>query len=218
MFTNDYFEELVEKYSLPNDLYNLPLNQKLEEVRNCLKNEIYKQYKFQEGAEKLKCATNDRKTLTNLSNMIKESNSKISSLKQELIDLNSYIVLTQSESNGEINYGDDSPERKGNSQNFGNIATDDDKLNPLQQRIKLLNRQLEIELKIKAGAENMLQSFSNGTKKDKKLYEEAQAMLKDAKLKIEFIKMQLSKANHPETVNRGDDSICKCIISMYVLT
>ena len=86
---------------------------------------------------------------------------------------------------------------------------DEERLNPSQQRIKLLNRQLEIELKIKVGAENMLQSFSNGPKKDKKLCEEAQAMLKDAKLKIEYIKMQLNKANHNDATNRGEDSICK---------
>ena len=83
-------------------------------------------------------------------------------------------------------------------------------LNPSQQRIKLLNRQLEIELKIKDGAENMLQLFSNGPKKDKKLCEEAQAMLKDAKLKIDYIKMQLNKTtNQPDQTHRGDEnSIC----------
>jgi hypothetical protein len=52
-------------------------------------------------------------------------------------------------------------------------------------------------MKIKVGAENMLQSFSQSlVKKDKKLCEDAQAMLKDAKLKIEYIRMQLSKLNN----------------------
>lgn len=74
-----------------------------------------------------------------------------------------------------------------------------------------MNRQLEIELKIKDGAENMLQLFSNGPKKDKKLCDEAQAMLKDAKLKIEYIKMQLNKtSNQQEAIHRGgDENICK---------
>ena len=79
-----------------------------------MKNEIYKQYKFQEGAEKLKCATSDRKSITNLNNMLKESNMKINSLKQELKDLNSFIVVSQSEShnNDVINYTDESPDRR----------------------------------------------------------------------------------------------------------
>lgn len=207
VFTNDYFEELVERYSLPTELENLPLNQKLEEVRNYLKNEIYKQYKFQEGAEKLKCATSDRKSITNLNNMLKESNVKINSLKQELKDLNSFIVVSQSESKNDlINYPDESPDRRLGRRSSGNL-NEDEKLNPSQQRIKLLNRQLEIELKIKDGAENMLQLFSNGPKKDKKLCEEALAMLKDAKLKIDYIKMQLNKTtNHPDQA-RGDENI-----------
>jgi hypothetical protein len=51
-------------------------------------------------------------------------------------------------------------------------------------------------MKIKVGAENMLQTFSQETKKDKKLCEDAQEMLKDAKLKIEYIRMQLNKVNN----------------------
>lgn len=98
MFTNDYFEELVDKYSLPShELEQLNLNQKLEEVRNFLKNEIYKQYKLQEGAEKMRIATTDKKGLNNLNLVIKESNMKIAALNEELQDLNSFIVITQSE-------------------------------------------------------------------------------------------------------------------------
>lgn len=101
VFTNDYFEELVDKYSLPyetNDIEQLNLNQKLEEIRNFLRNEIYKQYKLQEGAEKMRSASTDKKLLNNINNMIKESNNKIDELNQELLDLNSFIVITQSES------------------------------------------------------------------------------------------------------------------------
>jgi hypothetical protein len=226
------------------------LNQKLEEIRNFLKNEIYKQYKLQEGAEKMGCASTDKKLLSNLNNVIKESNNKIDELNQELLDLNSYIVISQSESSvvlESIN-NDDSPERNSYSNgssgrpsaegtynvnnsytnsnhvnnNYNNNGTNGSKTNNNdvnsennhnnntngnqhhadprvtlhEQRIKALNRQLEIEMKIKVGAENMIQSFSQGPKKDKKLCDDAQAMLKDAKLKIEYIKMQLNKVNN----------------------
>jgi hypothetical protein len=85
-------------------------------------------------------------------------------------------------------------------------ADDDRAANVSEQRMKLLNRQLEIEMKIKAGAENMLQSFSNGPKKDKKLCDEALAMLKDAKIKIEYIKMQLNRSNHQESYYRDESN------------
>ncbi len=88
------------------------------------------------------------------------------------------------------------------------------RLTPHEQRLKALNRQLEIEMKIKVGAENMLQSFSQGlVKKDKKLCEDAQAMLKDAKLKIEYIRMNLNKLNNQvdPAYGRRDtgETICK---------
>jgi hypothetical protein len=95
-------------------------------------------------------------------------------------------------------------------------GTGEEKLSSLEQKIKMLNRQLEIEMKIKVGAENMLNSFSNGPKKDKKICEEAQAMLKDAKLKIEYIRMQLNKANNPESAHRGDESICNIEFLLFL--
>jgi protein kinase N len=235
VFTNDYFEELVEKYSLPfdpNDLEQLNLNQKLEEIKQFLKNEIFKQYKLQEGADKMRCAAtagsngsnnSDKKLLSNLSKVITESNMKIDELNQELLDLNSFIVITQSESSvitlDSINTNNecDSPELGSFSNGSSGRPSAENASNvqqyrisgvsmhetPHEQRIRMLNRQLEIEQKIKVGAENMLHSFSQGLKKDKKLSEDASAMLKDAKLKIEYIKMQLNKVNsqYNETIS-----------------
>ena len=102
MFTNDYFDDLCEKYALQldtTDLDQLNLQQKLEEIKNFLKNELKKQYKLQEGAEKMRMATQatDKKRLNNLNTVIKETNVKIDQINQELLDLNSFIVITQSE-------------------------------------------------------------------------------------------------------------------------
>ena len=102
MFTNDYFDDLCDKYALQfdtNDLDQLNLQQKLEEIKNFLRNELKKQYKLQEGAEKMRMATQatDKKRLNNLNTVIKETNLKIEELNQELLDLNSFMVITQSE-------------------------------------------------------------------------------------------------------------------------
>jgi len=235
VFTNDYFDDLCDKYSLQfdtSDLDQLNLQQKLEEIKNFLRNELKKQFKLQEGAEKMRMATQaaDKKRLGSLNTVIKETNVKIEELNQELLDLNSFMVITQSETSVDSFNNDDSPERNSNSSNssgrpsaensttvnnslynsngngftngngHGHASQSDTepmRLTPHEQRLKALNRQLEIEIKIKAGAENMLHSFSQGlVKKDKKLCEDAQAMLKDAKLKIEYIRMQLNKLNN----------------------
>lgn len=110
--TAEYLEELMEKYAqvLNSNTTSSSvggagetttvvssLNQKLEEIRNHMRNELYKQYKLQEGAEKMRTATTDKKRLPQLNAMIKESNAKIEELNQDLADLNSFIVVTQSE-------------------------------------------------------------------------------------------------------------------------
>lgn len=236
--TNEYLEELCTKYSIQFDQQEQiqetsSLNQKLEEIRNILRNDLKKQYKLQEGAEKMRLATQqtDKKSLHKLNTVIKETNFKIDELSQELLYLNSFLVISQSESPPQKHLVDSfndeqSPERnsfsngssnssgrpsaensntinnyKGRSSSTGlnnNDTTDTIRLTPHEQRMRALNRQLEIEMKIKVGAENMLQSFSQGPKKDKKLCDDAQAMLKDAKLKIEYIRMQLNKLNNQQ--------------------
>lgn len=59
-------------------------------------------------------------------------------------------------------------------------------------RIENLEKQLNIELKVKQGAENMIQSI---TGRDKKLLVEAQQMLQDSKKKIEYLKMKITKVS-----------------------
>ena len=109
----------------------------------------------------------------------------------------------------------------------GTNQLEEQRLSAHEQRIKTLNRQLEIETKIKIGAENLLQMFSKVPKKDK-ICEEAKDMLKDAKLKIEYIRMQLNKINNQFNeqsslngqLRNGEDSLCKLLklISLIIIT
>jgi len=48
-------------------------------------------------------------------------------------------------------------------------------------------------LQVKQGAENMIQSLTSGHSRDKKLLQEAQQMLADSRVKIEFLKLRILK-------------------------
>lgn len=66
--------------------------------------------------------------------------------------------------------------------------------NPIQQRIHALRKQLEIELKVKAGAETLLTTYSGQRKESsRKMCDEAQVLLKDAKAKIEYIRLEIKR-------------------------
>ena len=61
-----------------------------------------------------------------------------------------------------------------------------------------LERQLDIECKVKAGADNMIVEYSNNHKGDKKLLLEAQQMSQDSKAKIEYLRMRIAKLKQSE--------------------
>lgn len=73
-----------------------------------------------------------------------------------------------------------------------------------EQRLFHLQRQFDIETKVRQGAENMLSQFS-GTK-DKKLLIEAEELLQDSKAKIEYLRMRILKTKQQ---CQGGDNIDK---------
>ena len=60
-----------------------------------------------------------------------------------------------------------------------------------------------MDAQVKQGGENMIQQYSNGPTRDKKLLAEAQQMLADSKAKIEYIKMRIMKVKQSQEEDRG---------------
>lgn len=74
---------------------------------------------------------------------------------------------------------------------------------PNDKLLITLEKQLNIETKVKNGAENMIQSISGAHHgRDKKLLAEAQQMLADSKAKIEFLKLKILKVRRNGQSNR----------------
>lgn len=74
--------------------------------------------------------------------------------------------------------------------------------------LQSLEKQLTIEMKVKNGAENMIQSISqNYQSRDKKLLAEAYTMLDDSKAKIEFLKLKILKVKQNHQLNRVSISL-----------
>ncbi|KAG7321555.1 hypothetical protein KOW79_014413 [Hemibagrus wyckioides] len=158
------------------DLSDTMVQQKLDEIREQIKREIRKELKIKEGAENLRRVTTDKKRLAYVDTMLKKSNKKVEELHQDLQELNAHIVVKDPEELLlECPLTPDTP----NS----------------ESRLAALKKQIHIELKVKQGAENMIQMYSNGSSKDRKLLAAAQQMLQDSKMKIEFIRMQILKAS-----------------------
>ncbi|XP_029156880.1 serine/threonine-protein kinase N isoform X1 [Nylanderia fulva] len=190
--------ELSSKYGVAGS-DQVPLPARLDELREHIRREIRKELKIKAGAEKLREVATDRKSLSDVATIVKKSNSKLNELQAELQQLESQIILTQGQpqspqqnhSNGQDTplspMGPSSPSQEG-------LFTD--------LRLLSLEKQLNIELKVKQGAENMIQSLTSGHR-DKKLLQEAQQMLDDSRAKIEFLRMRIMKVRQAKQ-QRGD--------------
>ncbi|XP_043914074.1 serine/threonine-protein kinase N3 [Protopterus annectens] len=166
--------------------------QQLDYMKEQIRREIQKELKIKEGAENLRKVTTDRKSLSHIENILKTSNRKLEQLHWELQELNGRIVVIDRDKNEADDAVLPDPvcwEQYTISQN---------------SRISTLKKQLNIEMKVKQGAENMIMTFSNAVSKDRKLLAMAQQMLQDSRTKIELIRMQIVKLS--QTMGENEDS------------
>lgn len=190
--------ELYERFGFEPDLSNDVIQEKLKGMEEQLKKAILTEMKIKEGADNLRRATNDRKSLLHVGTIIKEANSKLEDLKQELTDVQMCLLMTSAGNGTSRRQGcrsASSPDRDMESSSNGDATT---------LRVVLLQKRLVIEQKVKQGAENMIETYNNGLSKDKKLLVEAQTMLTDAKRKIEYIRMQILRTRNQKTENSSD--------------
>lgn len=185
--------ELSHKYGFITDnVSEEALPNKLEELKEHIRREIRKELKIKEGAEKLREVARDRKSQSDVASIVKKSNSKLSELHNELQELESQIILTQGQtvtSPTAASYEHDPVI----SMHTSTISSPDGNKFASDLRLVSLEKQLNIEQKVKQGAENMIQSLTTGGSRDKKLLAEAQQMLADSKAKIEFLRMRILK-------------------------
>ncbi|XP_005339175.2 serine/threonine-protein kinase N2 isoform X1 [Ictidomys tridecemlineatus] len=163
------------------DFSDIVVQQKLDDIKDRIKREIRKELKIKEGAENLRKVTTDKKSLAYVDNILKKSNKKLEELHHKLQELNAHIVVSDPEDGTDCPRTPDTP-------------NSDPRCSTSSNRLMALQKQLDIELKVKQGAENMIQMYSNGSSKDRKLHGTAQQLLQDSKTKIEVIRMQILQA------------------------
>ncbi|XP_075041242.1 serine/threonine-protein kinase N3 isoform X2 [Mixophyes fleayi] len=168
--------------------------QQLEDSREQLKREIQRELKIKEGAENLRKVSTDKKHQSHVESQLKTSNRRLQELHRHLQELNGRIVIMEKDTKQD-----------------GTVSPDpcifDQSQDPRQRRVEALKRQLHIENKVRQGAENIIQMFSSGASKDRKLLATAQQMLHDSRIKTELLRMQIVKlAQSPGSTSDDQDS------------
>lgn len=67
---------------------------RLDELKETIRREIRRELKIKEGAEKLREVVTDRKSLSDVTDIVKKSNTKLAELQAELQELESHIILS----------------------------------------------------------------------------------------------------------------------------
>ncbi|GLD65019.1 serine/threonine-protein kinase N1-like isoform X3 [Lates japonicus] len=132
------------------DFSDSGVQQLLDEQRERIRREIRKELKIKEGAENLRRATTDKRNAQQVDSQLRSSNRRLDNLHAQLQELDAHIVVKGGEENK-----DECPQSPGA----------ESRTSAHKGRIAALERQLNIELKVKEGVENMIPIYANGSTK-----------------------------------------------------
>uniref|UniRef100_A0A8C6TRZ0 protein kinase C n=1 Tax=Neogobius melanostomus TaxID=47308 RepID=A0A8C6TRZ0_9GOBI len=164
------------------DILDPEFQQRLEDARIILRQEIQRELKIKEAAERMRRAVTNRKSAADVDGQLKASSRKLEKLHWELQELNARSMLPEA-------------------------SEWEDPTSPLGCRVRTLKKQLTMETKVKQGAENIIHTYHNSALKDRKMLSTAQQMLQDSRTKIELLRMQIIKVTQARDGERDVDVI-----------
>ncbi|EDV28082.1 uncharacterized protein TRIADDRAFT_20881 [Trichoplax adhaerens] len=150
-----------------------------------LQQEYKRQLKLKSGAENMRRV--DKKSRNDIDNVLKETTNRMFAIQRELQSLGAQVTDEIADDN----------HRNDDVDHFEGLGDKD-------SVIDALKKGLDVELKVKNGAENMMKAFANTkSSKERKILAEAQQMFNDSKKKIDALHMQILSASK----RSGDDAV-----------
>lgn len=169
------------------DILDPEFQQRLEGARTVLRQQIQRELKIKEAAERLRRAVTNRKSAADVEGQLKASSRKLEKLHWQLQELNARSMAM--EKDGTTGSTDEVDNQSPGLCQWKEVTS------PLTDRVRTLKKQLSMETKVKQGAENMILTYTNGSVKDRKMLSTAQQMLQDSRTKIELLRMQIIKVS-----------------------
>lgn len=169
------------------DILDPAFQQRLEDARILLRQEIQRELKIKEAAERMRRAVTNRKSAADVEGQLKASSRKLDKLHYELQELNARSMATEKDST--TGCSEEESSHSAESCQWEEVTS------PLASRLRTLKKQLTMETKVKQGADNMIHTYTNSSVKDRKMLSTAQQMLQDSRTKIELLRMQIVKVS-----------------------
>ncbi|CAL1568134.1 unnamed protein product [Knipowitschia caucasica] len=176
------------------DILDPEFQLRLEDARTVLRQEIQRELKIKEAAERLRRAVTSRRNAADVEGQLKASSRKLEKLHWELHELNARSMATEKKS---LKNASDEVNRQSSE-----ACQWEDTSSPLVCRVRTLKKQLTMETKVKQGAENIIHTYHYSAVKDRKMLLTAQQMLQDSRTKIELLRMQIVKVTQAKDDER----------------
>ncbi|XP_060056286.1 serine/threonine-protein kinase N3 isoform X2 [Erinaceus europaeus] len=175
-----------------------------EDEKEVIRRAIQKELKIKEGVENLRRVATDRRHLGHVQQLLRSSNRRLEQLHGELRVLHTRVLLPSpalSPAGERVSLQTDSsspapaqplksPQEGQNESVASGPQPPSDQ--PRARQLEALQKQLQVELKVKQGAENMTHTYASSNPKERKLLAAAQQMLRDSQLKVALLRMKIS--------------------------
>ncbi|KAG7273778.1 hypothetical protein CRUP_003278 [Coryphaenoides rupestris] len=140
------------------DILDPQFQQRLEDARTLIRQEIQRELKIKEAAERMRRAVTNRKSVADVEGQLKTSNRKLEQLHWELQELHARSmapekVAVSSTPGAGVSESEDSPS--------SDCCRWEEVTSPRACRVNTLKKQLTMELKVKQGAENFIQTYTS---------------------------------------------------------
>ncbi|XP_051022845.1 serine/threonine-protein kinase N3 [Acomys russatus] len=161
-----------------------------EDEKEGIRRAIRKELKIKEGMENMLRVATDRRHLGHVQQLLRASNRRLEQLHGELRELHAQVLLPASAE----------PMSSGPQPRTEQSRA---------RHLEALQRQLQVELKVKQGAENMMHTCASGTPKERKLLAAAGQMFKDSQLKVALLRMKISSLEASGSPEPGPDLLAQ---------
>ncbi|CBY37594.1 unnamed protein product, partial [Oikopleura dioica] len=164
---------------------------KMDSMREDIRKEIKKELKMKNGFENLRKALSEKGETKKIDGEIRKSAQIVQDLQEELQMLETHFIAQTTKG------------VRSAANSAGAAGT-----NPQEEKIRGLDKQLKIEMKVKAGAENMIETIQKdkNSRQNSQMLTTAMQMLEDSRRKIERIQLEVLRAKREATVSKHGKS------------
>uniref|UniRef100_A0AAQ5XLB0 protein kinase C n=1 Tax=Amphiprion ocellaris TaxID=80972 RepID=A0AAQ5XLB0_AMPOC len=180
------------------DILDPEFQQRLEDARTLLRQEIQRELKIKEAAERLRRAVTSRKSAADVEGQLKASSRKLEKLLWQLQELNArslvvYFIFQDRKMLSLAQQMLQDSRTKMELLRMQIIKVSQEMVSPLEQHVAELMHHMKIELAVAEGAKNVVKQLSGRKNQDRRILGEAQSRMQDSSQKVDLLRLSLER-------------------------